>query len=162
AIMVRLTTKADYVLGYPVPASCEVVLSPYVAHRDSQIYPDPDTFDPGRWRNFSPPPYSYFPFGIGTRYCLGKPLASFTLMSVLARMISEYDIVLSSDQYVDWKMDVTLMPSSDPMVRFIPMTVLDKKVCGGGRLNGPVAELVKRGTSAGVPNSHPAMIDTPQ
>jgi len=141
AIMVRLTTREGQVLRHQLPASCEVVLSPYVAHRDAQTYIEPDRFDPGRWRDFNPSPYSYFPFGIGTRYCLGKQLASFTLISVLARMLSEYDIFLSLDQSIDWKMDITLMPSSDPMVRFVPVTV-SNEVCIGGHLSGPVEALV--------------------
>jgi len=147
AIMVRLTTSVGQILGHELPASCEVVLSPYVAHRDAKMYAHPDRFDPGRWRDFNPSSYAYFPFGIGTRYCLGKQLAIFTIVSVLARMLIEYDVFLSVDQSIDWKMDITLMPGSDPRVRFLPVTASDG-VGIGGRLSGPVAALVQCGTAA--------------
>lgn len=142
AIMVRLTTRVGQILGHHVPESCEVVLSPYVAQRDAQTYPEPDTFDPGRWRDFNPSAYSYFPFGVGNRSCLAKELASFTIRAVLVRMLNEYDVFLSLDQSIDWKIDFTLMPSNDPVVRFVPVTASDK-VCLGGRLSGPVSALMQ-------------------
>lgn len=140
AIMVRLTTSAGRILGHHVPPACEVIISPYVDHRDSQTYPDPDRFDPARWHNFNPSPYSYFPFGIGARYCLGKQLANFTIVSTLARVLNEYDVILWCDQSIDWKMDITFMPSSDPLVRFVPISASDA-VSTGGRISGPVAAL---------------------
>ena len=147
AIMVRLTTGVGRILGHEVPASCEVVLSPYVAHRDAKTYADPDNFDVGRWRDFNPSPYTYFPFGMGNRYCLGKQLATFTIVSVLARMLIEYDVFLSLDQSIDWTMDITLMPGGDPMVRLLPVTA-SGKACIGGRIMGPVAMLVQFRTAA--------------
>jgi cytochrome P450 len=142
AIMVRLTTRPGCVLGYELPASCEVVLSPYVAHRDPHEFAEPDAFDPHRWRNLKPSTYSYFPFGIGARYCLGRQLASFTLLSILARIISRYDVVLASDQELDWTINITMMPASEPVVRFLSLTAL-REAHSGGRLGGPVAALVR-------------------
>jgi cytochrome P450 len=150
AIMVRLTTKKGQLLTHELPPSCEVVISPYVAHRDSRTYIDPDNFDPWRWRDFNPSSYSYFPFGAGTRYCLGKQLATFTVVSVLARMLSEYDVYLSRDQSIDWKMDITLMPTSDPVVRFVPLTAANE-ACVHGRLSGPVEALVSGGADISSP-----------
>jgi cytochrome P450 len=142
AIMVRLTTTPARILGNQLPANCEVIISPYVAHRDAKQYSEPDRFDPARWRNLKPPAYSYFPFGTGGRYCLGQQLASFELLSLLARILSRYTVVLAHDQRLDWKMDITLMPSSDPIVRFLPGTTARGSQVGG-RLSGPVATLVQ-------------------
>jgi cytochrome P450 len=141
AIMVRLTTRSGSLLGYELPSHCEVVLSPYIAHRDPQEFPEPDTFNPHRWHDFKPSMYSYFPFGTGARYCIGKKLANFILLSILARLLSRFEIVLAGDQELDWKINITLMPTPDPVVKFLSLTTQPKSQMGG-YLGGPVAELI--------------------
>jgi cytochrome P450 len=144
AVMVRLTTRPARLLGYELPAQCEVVLSPYVAHRDQQVFPDPDAFDPARWRDLQPPPYSYIPFGMGARYCLGRQLASRVLLSLLARILCRHAVVLSGEQELDWTINITMMPASDPVVTLLPPTQAGR---AGGRLKGAVATLVRCKTS---------------
>jgi cytochrome P450 len=140
ALMVRLTTRPARLLGYELPAQCEVVVSPYVAHRDPQVFPDPDAFDPGRWRDLQPPPYSFIPFGMGARYCLGRQLASRTLLSLLARILCRHEVVLARDQELDWTINITMMPAGDPVVRLLPPTQAGR---AGGRLGGAVATLMR-------------------
>ncbi|MGC2781284.1 MAG: cytochrome P450 [Bradyrhizobium sp.] len=140
AIMVRLTTDAASIAGHELPPRCEVVISPYVAQRDPRVYARPHAFDPGRWRDLKPAAYSYLPFGAGARHCIGKSLASHTLTAVLARILKRFHVVLSDDQDIDWKMDITMMPTSEPIMRFVPISASAAK-CSGGRLGGPVAAL---------------------
>ena len=142
AVMVRLTTRPGRLLEHELPQNCEVVLSPYVAHRDPHEFVDPATFNPHRWSNLRPSTYAYFPFGIGTRYCVGKQLAKLLLVSMLARILDRYDVILARDQELDWTIDVTMMPASDPVVRFIPKT-RTRECMTAGRLGGPVAALVR-------------------
>jgi len=35
-------------IGFRVPAGANVVMSPWVMHRDPRFFPDPEEFDPGR------------------------------------------------------------------------------------------------------------------
>ena len=141
AIIVRLTTRPVRVLGYELPARCEVILSPFVAHRDYREFANPDTFDPDRWRTLKPSAYAYFPFGGGARYCVGRQLASFILFSILARILIRYDVVLASDQDLNWTVNITMMPASEPVVKFLPLSAL-RAAARGARLGGPVAALV--------------------
>jgi cytochrome P450 len=140
AIMVRLTTSSGSLLGYELPPYCEVVLSPFISHRDPKDFASPSTFNPHRWRGFRPSMYTYFPFGIGARYCIGRHLANFILSSVLARILIRYDVILAHNQDLDWKINITLMPASEPVARFLPLNAM-KKANAGGRLGGPVATL---------------------
>ncbi len=142
AIMARLTTRSAALLGHALPPQCEIILSPYIAHRDPQEFPEPNLFNPQRWAGFRPSAYSYFPFSMGARHCIGRPLANVVLLSLLARILSHYDVTLARDQELDWKINITLMPAAEPVVRFVAPNA-NRTAPTGGRLGGPVAALVR-------------------
>jgi cytochrome P450 len=66
------------VAGVPVPAGAHVLVSQYVTHRDPRWFPEPERFDPWRWRERPErdlPRGAYVPFGGGNRRCLGEHFA---------------------------------------------------------------------------------------
>ncbi|MCX5402695.1 cytochrome P450 [Streptomyces sp. NBC_00335] len=77
-ILPRHAVEDDVLAGYAVEAGTDVVVCPYLAHRDPALWPDPERFDPLR---FTAPggrpsvPGGYVPFGIGPRACLGLQFA---------------------------------------------------------------------------------------
>lgn len=77
-ILPRHATEDDTLAGYAVEAGSDILVCPYLTHRDPELWPDPEDFDP---RRFITPdgrpthPGAYFPFGIGPRACLGLQFA---------------------------------------------------------------------------------------
>ncbi|WP_030671141.1 cytochrome P450 [Streptomyces sp. NRRL B-1347] len=77
-ILPRCATEDDVVAGYEVEADTDILVCPYLTHRDPGLWEDPERFDPGR---FTTPgrrpthPGSYYPFGLGGRACLGLQFA---------------------------------------------------------------------------------------
>ncbi|WP_046703596.1 cytochrome P450, partial [Streptomyces europaeiscabiei] len=77
-ILPRHATEDDTLAGYSVKAGTDLLVCPYLTHRDPELWPDPERFDP---RRFTTPdgrpthPGAYFPFGIGPRACLGLQFA---------------------------------------------------------------------------------------
>jgi cytochrome P450 len=140
AIMVKVTTGPAQLLGHWLPTNCEILLTPFVAHRDGRHFQQADVFRPGRWHGWKPSTYAYFPFGLGARYCVGRQLALSLLIAILSSILMRYDVVLVADQALDWKINITLMPAQEPIVRFLPAQMQHAVV--GGRLRGPVADLV--------------------
>jgi len=73
--------------GYVIPVGSTVATSPWVIHRDARVHPAPERFDPDR---FSPErragwhPFAYFPFGGGSRTCLGDEFAPLEALMLLA------------------------------------------------------------------------------
>ncbi len=79
------------IAGVDVPKGAHVLVSQYASHRNAEHFSDPDTFQPERWSDGfeqSLPRGAYFPFGAGTRKCLGDQFAlleSHIILMELAR-----------------------------------------------------------------------------
>lgn len=62
--------------GTKIPKGAHILVSQYVTQRDPRYFNDPDEFTPGRWLDpefeKSLPRGAYFPFGAGSRKCLGE------------------------------------------------------------------------------------------
>jgi len=66
------------IAGVDVPKGAHVIVSQYASHRNAAYFSDPDSFQPERWSDGfeeSLPRGAYFPFGAGTRKCLGDQFA---------------------------------------------------------------------------------------
>ncbi|MEU3406562.1 cytochrome P450 [Streptomyces sp. NPDC006670] len=77
-ILPRYAAEADTVAGYAVEADSDVLVCPYLTHRDPALWPDPERFDPRRFTAPGARPSvtgSYLPFGLGPRACLGTRFA---------------------------------------------------------------------------------------
>ncbi|HEV7626408.1 MAG TPA: cytochrome P450, partial [Streptomyces sp.] len=64
--------------GLPVRSGSMVLYSAYAMHRNPELFPSPETFDPGRWeaeRVGQVPRGALLPFGAGTHKCIGDVLA---------------------------------------------------------------------------------------
>jgi cytochrome P450 len=75
----RIATEDCVVDGIDIPKGAHVLVSQYVTHRNADHFKDPLAWKPSRWINTnlekSLPRGAYFPFGAGTRKCLGEYFA---------------------------------------------------------------------------------------
>lgn len=104
----------DYELeGYHLPAGSFVMLSPWVMHHMAEYFVEPERFYPER---FDPeigekhPNFSYFPFGAGSRMCIGSTFAMMEARLLLATIIQQYSPMLVAGHPVEPKPRVTLRP----------------------------------------------------
>jgi cytochrome P450 len=74
------------VLGRTVRGGSTVLYSPYVTHRLPEVWGDPLAFRPTRWEDGEPVPYSFVPFGGGSRRCIGFALATLELQVLVVRL----------------------------------------------------------------------------
>ena len=84
----------DFQLGpYHLPARTTVVISQFVSHRDPKYFPDPMKFDPQRHTpeaKAARARFSYFPFGMGPRQCIGEAFAWMEGVLVLATLAQRW------------------------------------------------------------------------
>ena len=99
------------VAGVVIPAGSLVVVSPLVTQRDARWFPDPERFDPDRWTpdaQATRPKFSYFPFGGGTRMCIGDQFAWTEGILVLATLAQRWRAELAAGQRVAMRPMITL------------------------------------------------------
>ncbi len=105
---------ADYKIGdYVLPAGSIVLTSPFVVHRDPRWFPEPEKFDPERWHEVEAeqrPKFSYFPFGGGTRVCIGERFAWAEGVLVLATLAQKWRFRSVPDHPVVAQAVITLRP----------------------------------------------------
>jgi cytochrome P450 len=140
AMMSRITTRATRALGAALPAQTEVVLCPFLAHRDPVCFAGPDRFAPERWRAARPAPYQYLPYGGGGHACVGRGLAHHLITTALACLLDRFDVTLAGDLAIDWRIHIMLMPRVDPVVRVQRAGARGRH--RPGRLGGPVGALL--------------------
>ncbi|MEU6872139.1 cytochrome P450 [Streptomyces sp. NPDC046751] len=71
-LLTRVTTTDTDLGGHHLPQDTAVVYSPYLLHRQSRYFPEPDRFDPDRWLGIHPQRGPFIGFGAGPRRCVGE------------------------------------------------------------------------------------------
>jgi cytochrome P450 len=99
----RMSTEPFELGGVAMDAKSICILSPYVTHRDARWFPDPERFDPERWRpetRDARPKLSYFPFGGGPRLCIGERFAWMEGVLLIAALAQKWKLRLDPAQRV--------------------------------------------------------------
>lgn len=76
--------------GVTLPKDANVLVSPLAAHHDPAVYPEPRKFRPDRWIDFTPPRFTYLPFGHGARICIGATFANQALRIMLPMILRRF------------------------------------------------------------------------
>ena len=106
------TTKDDYHRGHLIPKGACVIPNLTALHRDSELYPNPDIFEPNRFKNHHldaaasaiQPDYlqrDHFNYGFGRRLCPGINVAEQSLFIVVSRVLWAFDIRMKTGHTLD-------------------------------------------------------------
>ncbi len=91
----RMAIEAHTLGGQSIDAGDLVLISPYVTHRRPDLWENPEGFDPDRWgRQGKLPHYHFWPFGGGTRKCVGEAFAYLEAILVLAMVAQRFELHL--------------------------------------------------------------------
>jgi enediyne biosynthesis protein E7 len=106
----------DEIGGYAIHKGAYVLVFPFVTHRHPAFWERPGAFDPER---FSPERaagrhrFAYFPFGGGSRLCIGNQFALYEAQLILATTLPRYELRLLPGVVVTPEPLVTLRPRGD-------------------------------------------------
>jgi cytochrome P450 len=110
--------------GYRFPAGTFLMFNQWVLHRHPDLWEDADTFRPERWdplQGQKALPWAYFPFGGGSRICLGKSLAQLELFLVLPIILQRYFPRVLPNHVVEPLPLITLRSKNGMPVRLEPV-----------------------------------------
>lgn len=105
----------DYDCGdYVLRQGTIVLVLPWLQQRDARWWPEPERFDPERWapeQSSDRPKFSYFPFGAGTRICIGEQFAWTEAILMLATLARRWNATLVPGHPVVLQPMITLRPA---------------------------------------------------
>lgn len=79
--------------GLILPAGVNILFFPYFSHRHPGVFPNPEKFDPERFINNIPLPFTYIPFSVGVRDCIGKKFAMVQIKFYLASLVRYFEFL---------------------------------------------------------------------
>jgi len=95
--------------GYTCPKGDIIAVSPVVAHRQANVFPKPNDFDPDR---FLPPreedqkeKFSFVAFGGGRHGCLGERFAFVQVKTIWSVLLRKYEFELLDDKLPETDFD---------------------------------------------------------
>ncbi|CAD5219864.1 unnamed protein product [Bursaphelenchus okinawaensis] len=92
-IVGRIALEDIRIGEYVVPKGAAVMVTPFLVHRNRDLWKDPNEFDPS---HFDPEecrkrhPFGYIPFSAGARNCIGQKFAMNQLKVVLAHLFRRF------------------------------------------------------------------------
>ncbi len=108
------------VCGWDLPRGSVVLASQYALHRDPRFWPEADQFRPQRWvgptgrfdeRTPGVPRGVWFPFGFGTRRCIGEHFAWTEAVVLLATLARSWHVDLDVPERIPMQSAITLRPA---------------------------------------------------
>lgn len=110
--------------GVEFPAGVGVSIPAFVIHRNADYWPEPEKFDPDR---FLPelvrkrPAFSYMPFGLGPKQCLGIRLAQIEMKMALIEILQRVKFAKKEDSTGELKFRAAtiLQPRSPVLVKVV-------------------------------------------
>jgi len=112
--LARRAIEDDVIGGHHIRRGTTVLIPIHHIHHDPRWWPEPETFDPGR---FCPPdkdrPRSaYLPFGGGRRICIGQSFALMEMVLMAAIMSQRFTFDLAPGHPVELEATLTLRPKN--------------------------------------------------
>lgn len=93
--LARYATKDTVVGGHHVPRGSYLAVATCFNHRNPDVWPAPDSFDPERFaddrRDDKVHRHAYVPFGGGVHKCIGMHFAGMQVKSILHQILLSYD-----------------------------------------------------------------------
>jgi cytochrome P450 len=121
---VRDVVAEDAIAGYRIRKGSSVIVSSHVTHRQADVWPDPEAFDPDRFlpdRAASRPRFAWFPFLGGPHQCIGEHFAMTEATLTIAMTLQRFRVTLDTDKPIEARTVLSTRPRDGVPVRIRPV-----------------------------------------
>ncbi|GIX66982.1 cytochrome P450 4V2 [Caerostris extrusa] len=118
----RKISEEISICGYTIPKRTTVIVAPFFVHRDEDVFPDPEKFDPERFlpeNSLHIPECAYIPFSAGPRDCIGRVFAEMEVKILVCHILRNFSLhSLDSRDQVHPIVKITLQSSQPARIKF--------------------------------------------
>jgi sterol 14-demethylase len=106
-LLMRVAKQDIDIAGHVIPAGTMVAASPAVSNRIPDDFPEPERFDPSRYREPRQEDlvnrWTWIPFGAGRHRCVGSAFAMMQLKAIFSVILRDYEFEMAqpSESYRD-------------------------------------------------------------
>jgi len=118
-LITRRSLEADELGGYAIGPRTDVFISPYMLHRHPAFWSDPEEFRPERFAGADAAErhrFSYIPFAVGPRHCIGENIAMFEMLVHVHHMSRRFRLTRATDEPIELEAQINLRPRSSLMM----------------------------------------------
>jgi cytochrome P450 len=118
-LITRRTLEADELGGFPIAPRTDVFISPYMLHRHPAFWSEPEEFRPERFAGEDAAErhkFSYIPFAVGPRHCIGENIAMFEMLAHVQAMSRRFTLTRAGDEPIELEAQINLRPRSNLMM----------------------------------------------
>ncbi|KAK1885801.1 Cytochrome P450 3A27 [Dissostichus eleginoides] len=104
----RIAKETVKISGITIPKDMLVMVPVYALHRDPELWPEPEEFRPDRFskqNKQSINPYTYLPFGLGPRNCIGMRFALVLIKLAMVEVLQNYSFSVCKETEIPLIMD---------------------------------------------------------
>jgi len=112
----RVAMQDTQLDGYRIRRGALVIVAPWVLHRHTRYWKNPDYFDPDRFlpeRESDMTANAYIPFGLGPRICAGAAFASIEAVLIIASFVRAFDFIVADPATVRPAARLTTRPTKE-------------------------------------------------
>ena len=115
----RRAREEDELENFDVDVGTDIYLSPYILHRTAHIWPEPDRFDPERFKASDKPKRDrpYFPFSLGPRRCLGEYFSFLEMKIHLGLLLPRFQLERVDEADPGLELAINLRSKNDILLR---------------------------------------------
>jgi cytochrome P450 len=118
-LLTRRTLEADELGGFPIAPRTDVFICPYLLHRHPGFWSEPEQFRPERFAGADAEErhrFSYIPFAVGPRHCIGENIAMFEMLVHVQAMACRFHLSRADREPIELEAQINLRPRSSLMM----------------------------------------------
>jgi sterol 14alpha-demethylase len=98
-ILMRVVAEEIELAGHTIPVGTVVAASPRVSNRIAEDFPNPESFDPGRYidprQEDLQNRWTWIPFGAGKHRCVGNAFAMMQMKAIFSVILRDYEFTMT-------------------------------------------------------------------